>query len=231
MSRWGAWLAEATRVAIRRGGVPRHGAGGQNGEGYMNPRWGPPVQAPAPIIGGLRGRSKLQWGRVKVASIESIARGLNDASVPFVIVGGLAVVAHGYGRQTQDIDLVVPMDPGTVRGMFAALARLGYAPRIPVAAEDVADPGTRARWIAERGMVVLAFHSEAHADTPVDVFMQEPFDFEAEHAAADIREIAPGLPVRIVRLATLLSMKERAGRPQDRADVAELLRIHGGRSG
>jgi hypothetical protein len=23
--------------------------------------------------------------------------------VPFVIVGGLAVVAHGYGRQTQDL--------------------------------------------------------------------------------------------------------------------------------
>lgn len=167
---------------------------------------------------------------MKVESVESIARSLNGASVPFVVVGGLAVVAHGYGRQTQDIDLVVPMDPGTVRAMFAALARLGYAPRIPVIADDVADPGTRARWIAERGMVVLAFHSETHAETPIDVFMREPFDFAAEHAAADVREIAPGVPMRIVRLATLMSMKERAGRPQDRADVAELRRIHGGSS-
>jgi hypothetical protein len=26
---------------------------------------------------------------------------LNEAGVPFVIVGELAIVAHGYGRQTQ----------------------------------------------------------------------------------------------------------------------------------
>ena len=43
---------------------------------------------------------------MKVASIECLFRSLNDASVPFVVVGGLAVVAHGYGRQTQDVDLV-----------------------------------------------------------------------------------------------------------------------------
>ena len=32
--------------------------------------------------------------------MESIVRAVNDAEVPFIVVGGLAVVAHGYGRQT-----------------------------------------------------------------------------------------------------------------------------------
>ena len=41
--------------------------------------------------------------KMKLTSIESIARALNGAGVPFLVVGGLAVVAHGYGRQTQDL--------------------------------------------------------------------------------------------------------------------------------
>jgi hypothetical protein len=165
---------------------------------------------------------------MKVASIDSIARALNEAAIPFLVVGGLAVVAHGYGRQTQDVDLVVPIDADTVGRLFDALGTLGYAPRVPVTAAQVADQQTRERWIAERGMVVLAFHSERHPETPVDVFMREPFDFASEHAAARVVEIAPGVPVRIVRLATLLQMKEGVGRPQDLADVAELRRLHGG---
>ena len=40
---------------------------------------------------------------MKLASLEAIARALNDASVPFLIAGGVAVNAHGYGRLTQDL--------------------------------------------------------------------------------------------------------------------------------
>jgi hypothetical protein len=165
---------------------------------------------------------------MKVSSIESIVRALNDASVPFLVVGGLAVVAHGYGRQTQDVDLVIRLGPREIRAAFSALASLGYAPRVPVTEEMLSDGAVRERLIRDRGMVVLAFHSELHAETPVDVFASEPFDFTAEHAAAMVVELAPGLPVRIVRLPTLLAMKHAAGRPQDQADIAELTAIHGG---
>ena len=54
--------------------------------------------------------------------------------MPFIVVGGLAVVAHGYGRQTQDIALVVNFEPGRTVVAFAALASLGYRPIVPVAA-------------------------------------------------------------------------------------------------
>ena len=40
---------------------------------------------------------------MKLASIEAIVRALNGADVPFLVVDGLAVVAHGYGRQTIDL--------------------------------------------------------------------------------------------------------------------------------
>ncbi len=164
---------------------------------------------------------------MKLTSIESIAGALNNAGVPYVVVGGLAVVAHGYGRQTQDIDLVIQLEPKTIHAAFAALASLGYHPRVPITADNLADPALRATWRRDRGMVVLAFHSELHIDTPVDLFTYEPFDFAPEHAAAMVTELAPGVSARIVRLETLLNMKRISDRPQDRADIAELTAIHG----
>jgi hypothetical protein len=164
---------------------------------------------------------------MKLASVEAIARALNAAGVPFIVVGGLAVNAHGYGRATQDIDLVVSLDPAAVRAAFTALASLGYAPRVPVTAEGFADPAQRARWIAEKGMTVLNFHSERHRETPVDVFVTEPFDFDSEYGLALVEEVAPSVPLRIVRLETLVRLKEDAARPQDLADVAELRSLQG----
>ena len=147
--------------------------------------------------------------------------------MPFIVVGGLAVNAHGYGRATQDIDLVISLDAAAVRAAFAALASLGYAPRVPVTAAGFADPAQRARWMREKGMTVLNFHSDRHRETPVDVFVSEPFDFAEEHRLALVEDVAPGVPLRIVRLETLLRIKQDAGRPQDLADVAELQSLQG----
>ena len=44
-------------------------------------------------------------------SVEAIVEGLNRAQVRYLIVGGLAVVAHGFVRFTADIDLVLDPDP------------------------------------------------------------------------------------------------------------------------
>ena len=41
---------------------------------------------------------------MEVRSVESIVRTLNDAQVDYLIVGGLAVNAHGFVRLTQDVD-------------------------------------------------------------------------------------------------------------------------------
>jgi len=83
---------------------------------------------------------------MKLESIEAMARALNAAGVPFIVVGGLAVNAHGYGRLTWDVDLVVPLRPDIIHGAFGALASLGYRPRVPVTAEGFGDPVQRARW-------------------------------------------------------------------------------------
>ena len=64
--------------------------------------------------------------------------------------------------------------------------------------------------------------------TPTATFVTEPFDFAQEYRLALVEEIAAGVPVRVVRLETLLVLKREAGRPQNLADVAELESLHGG---
>jgi hypothetical protein len=41
---------------------------------------------------------------MEVRSIEAIVKALNAAKVKYLIVGGLAVNAHGYERFTNDVD-------------------------------------------------------------------------------------------------------------------------------
>lgn len=164
---------------------------------------------------------------MKVSSIEAILAALDSSGVACLVVGGLAVNAHGYGRATFDIDLVVELSPGNVESLFRALAGIGYQPLVPVTASSFADRATRQRWVEEKGMVVLQFFSDLHRETRVDVFATEPFDVPLELGRALMEEIRPGLPVRFVALDTLIAMKKAAGRPKDLDDVDNLERLAG----
>lgn len=164
---------------------------------------------------------------MRKSDLEAIARSLNSAGVQFIVVGGIAVVEHGYGRNTVDVDLVIRFDQPTILNAFEVLRHLGYQPRVPVSADDFADPVKRRGLIEEKNIQVLSFWSDIHRDTPVDIFVTEPFDFAREYEQATVREVSPGLPVRIVRLSTLFEMKRATGRLKDLADIDELSLLHG----
>jgi hypothetical protein len=159
---------------------------------------------------------------VKLASFEAIVRALEDANVRYLIAGGLAVAAHGYGRVTFDVDLVVQLTPDNVQRAMRAFESLGYRPLAPVSAPGFADPATRESWIRDKRMVVFQLHSEEHRETRIDLFVAEPFDFDDEYYRALTGDILPGLPVRFVRIETLIRMKEAAGRAKDLEDIRQL---------
>jgi len=164
---------------------------------------------------------------MKKSSFDAICKALNEARVPFIVVGGIAVIHHGYGRLTQDVDLVIQLKREIILHAFSALELIGYRPSVPVSAEEFADPVCRERWIKEKGMKVLKFWSDSHRETPIDVFIDEPFDLQKALEEADVREAGKDLEIRIVSLKTLLAMKETAGRPLDLADIDELNLLHG----
>jgi hypothetical protein len=163
---------------------------------------------------------------MRAQQIAALATALNAAGVRYLIVGGLAVVAHGYVRATQDLDLVVALDPNNAQAAADVLARLGYRSAAPVPLESFPSEERRAEWRRDKGAVVLPLY---HAHDPlarVDLFLSEPFDFGRGHAAALRVEIAPGTIAAFLGLDDLLAMKRAAGRPQDLADVAELEALH-----
>jgi predicted nucleotidyltransferase len=159
---------------------------------------------------------------MKISSFEAIATALNGAGVRYLVAGGLAVNAHGYVRLTHDVDLVVQLAPTNILPAFAALAALGYRPLVPVTAEQFADAAQRAAWIRDKGMMVLNLHSNLHRTATVDIFVTEPFDFDAEYEAALQAEVVPGTVVRFVSIPTLIAMKQLAGRARDRDDIEHL---------
>ncbi len=159
---------------------------------------------------------------MRLASFEAIARALQGARARYLVAGGLAVNAHGYLRFTKDVDLVIQLDPDNLRRALAALATLGYRPAIPVTVEQFADATQREQWVREKNMQVFQLWSEAHIETPIDVFVSEPFAFDDEYDRAVIKPLRDDLPVRFVTIPTLIRMKELANRDQDRIDIEHL---------
>ena len=162
---------------------------------------------------------------MEVRSIETIVRALNAAKAQYLIVGGLAVNAHGYERFTRDVDLVVGLRRKNILRALHALHAIGYNMRIPVTPEQFADPALREQWRREKNMVVLQLWSDAHRRTPIDMFVYEPFDFARElkralHLPVFGDELAP-----IVSYEALLELKKTAGRSQDLTDIEKLRKL------
>jgi hypothetical protein len=162
---------------------------------------------------------------MEVRSIEAIVKALNEAEVKYLIVGGLAVAAHGYARLTMDVDLVIGLERDNIlRGLYT-LKSAGWQIVIPVTPDDFADPKLRQSWRTEKNLVALKLWSDVHQRTPIDVFVYEPFDFEKEFARAKWEVIAGEIPAPVVSYETLLAMKKDAGREKDLLDIAELKKL------
>lgn len=159
---------------------------------------------------------------MRLQSFEAVVGALNEGGVRYLIAGGLAVNAHGYLRFTHDVDLIIQFIPENVASAFQALTALGYHPIVPVDAREFADIEIREKWIREKGMTVLSFHSEIHREMPVDVFVDIPFDFDVEFDRSLQGDVLPGLPARFVSIETLIDMKRAADRPRDHDDIKHL---------
>jgi hypothetical protein len=159
---------------------------------------------------------------MELSAAERIFEALQSVGAEYLVVGGLAVNAHGYVRMTVDIDVVIGLEPDNIAKALKALSAAGYEPAVPITPEQFVDPANRSRWQVEKDMRVLKLWSDAHPSTPLDVFVSEPFDFASEYANAVRVELREDLTVTVVRLETLLAMKREAGRPQDLADIAAL---------
>lgn len=122
---------------------------------------------------------------------------------------------------------MIQLEQANLLAALRALATLGYRPKYPVAAEQFSDANLRESWIKERHKLVFPLWCEQQVETPVDVLVREPFDFDAEWPKAVRAEVSEGIFAPFVALATLVALKQAAGRPQDLADLSQLKLIAG----
>jgi hypothetical protein len=160
----------------------------------------------------------------ETSDFDAVFAALAQGRVRYLVVGGVAVVLHGYPRFTADLDLMLALDQANVRAAIAALSSLGYRPRAPVAAMDLADPEKRREWIEDKGLVVLSLWSPERPATDIDLFVVEPLPFEPAYARAVQVSLGP-VAARVAAIPDLIRLKQQAGRPQDRDDIERLEEI------
>lgn len=156
-----------------------------------------------------------------VGEIEGVLDALNRAQVRYLVVGGIAVVLHGYLRTTADLDLIVQLERANVLRAVGALGGMQYRPRAPVSAEAFADREVREQWIREKGLAVFSLWSPAHPTLEIDLFVAEPFEFDAVYSRA-LRVPLKRTEVTVIGLEDLIALKRQVGRPRDEEDIAAL---------
>lgn len=155
---------------------------------------------------------------------EEVLRGLQDAGVDYVVVGGTAVVLHGVPRTTADLDIVPDLYHENINRLVAVLASLGYRPRAPVDPNGLVDPSVRRVWHDEKGMQAFSFWNPDRPLDAVDILFASPLDYSTLAARASPIEVAE-LRLLIASVEDLVTMKQNTGRPQDESDIDALERL------
>ena len=155
---------------------------------------------------------------------ESLFEALNEAEVRYVVVGGLAVVLHGYARLTGDVDLIVDLVPKEAAKAIKALLGSGFKPKPPVDALQFSDPDVRQSWVDEKGMRVFSLFDPKRPMLLLDLFVENPIPFEELWGRSEILPLS-GVSVRVASIKDIIRLKKKAGRPQDLQDIEALRKI------
>ena len=145
-----------------------------------------------------------------IRAAEEVAEILESRGVGAVVIGAVALAAHGYVRFTEGLDLGVNTDLGTLSRVAEALRTAGF--EVQVREPDGADPlGGVVDVRGPFGLVQI-----------VNYGGRFPAVIDGGLAAADT-VIRPGSRLRIVPLPHLVALKLYAGGTKSRADIVELL--------
>jgi hypothetical protein len=135
-----------------------------------------------------------------------ILKELATHGVDFVVVGGIAVQAHGYIRGTRDVDVVPSPSPTNGKRLAKALSAL--------AAVEVGRDAHLVRFNTRHGRLdVLLLDETAGRPTSYD-------DLRSRALVVDFE----GIEIPVAGLDDLVRMKRAAGRPHDLTDIGALTR-------
>ncbi len=155
---------------------------------------------------------------------EEVFRELSKDNVRYLVAGGLAVNLYGVLRATTDLDILVDFSHANVSKLVKGLERANYKPTLPVKGSELVNPLKRRFWHEEKGIMLFTFKHKNNAIKQVDIFLENPIDFEELYE--NKRDIfIEDVKIPLVSLDDLMRLKELAGRKQDLADVKGLKKV------
>lgn len=141
---------------------------------------------------------------VRAPTLEDVGRighSLNAAGARYVLIGGFAVIAHGSGRTTKDIDLLIDASADNVARVKIGLAVLADNAAAEIEAGDV-----------EQFTVVRV------ADEVMVDLMGRACEITYEEAIGEAEEVVLGGALMPVASKETLIRTKQTIRPSDRAD-------------
>ena len=143
------------------------------------------------------------------AALADVAALVEALGHPAAIIGGVAVIAHGFARATADIDVAVSAEQADIPQLVRLARTYGFRPRIPNAAKFAAE-----------NLVLLLVHAGSGVPLDLSLALQ---GFERSANESSVGRSIGGVAVRVTPLWALLIYKMVASRPKDLDDVRALV--------
>lgn len=139
--------------------------------------------------------------------LEKIALALDSRNIPYMVIGGQAVLLYGEPRLTRDIDLTLGVGLERWKEIDELARSLGWEPKAN-------------REFTEKTMVLPCVDRESGIRLDL-IFSHSPFERQAMER---VRRVAVGrAQVRFASAEDLIVHKVVAGRPRDLEDVKNIL--------
>jgi hypothetical protein len=145
-------------------------------------------------------------------ALADLSRALRRIEAPSMVIGGIAVIAHGVARQTIDIDATILADRLDASQLLEALAGSSIRPRIADALE-----------FAERSQVLLLVHEKTQVTMEISLAFSS---FEQEALKRAVAVDFGGVRIQVAIPEDLVIYKALAWRDRDRYDIEQLLTLH-----
>lgn len=134
---------------------------------------------------------------------------LNAAGIPYMVIGGQAVLLYGEPRFTRDIDITLGIDTNELAKVLHAFQQPAFVPR----------PADIESFVRETSVLPLE-HRESGIRLDL-IFSYTPFERNAI-ARANMFTIDE-MPVAFAAVEDVIILKLFAGRPRDEEDVKSIL--------
>lgn len=144
-----------------------------------------------------------QYSRVpELEDLINLCRYLNDGDVKYMLIGGFAVILHGFVRGTKDIDLLIESSKENIHKLKKAMAKLPDKAVLQVNDDDV-----------------MKYQVVRVADEIVVDLMSNACGIDYAEALKEVEyKIIEGVKIPVVNKQILIKMKETF-RNSDKMDV------------